>query len=117
MRKESSPMKKLSSLLAIASLSLVCAIPVSHAQSVDFRFGTAIEATQAERSITIGPDTRWANVKHGESIRFVSGQQSFGWKFDGTRSAVDLTRVAPAGFLDRPFMVYVAPTAYGRKAN
>lgn len=103
--------------MALAILTLGCALPVSHAQSADFRLGTAIEAAQAERSITIGADTRWANVKQGEAIRFVSGQASFGWRFDGSRSAVDLMQVAPAGFLDRPFTVYVARTHQGRSAN
>ena len=110
-------MKRPLPVMALAIVSLACALPVSHAQSADFRLGTAVEATQAERSITIGADTRWANVKHGETIRFVSGQKTFGWRFDGSRSAVDLMQVAPAGFVDRPLMVYVARTHQGRRAN
>ncbi|MEO7940382.1 MAG: CzcE family metal-binding protein, partial [Burkholderiaceae bacterium] len=67
--------------------------------------------------ITIAADTPWANVREGESIRFVAGQSEFGWKFDGTRSAIDLMRIAPAGVLARPVTVYVAPTANGRRSN
>ena len=103
--------------MALAIFALGSTLPASHAQSADFRLGTAIEASQAERSITIGADTRWANVQQGESVRFVSGQASFGWRFDGPRSAVDLMQVAPAGFIDRPFTVYVARTHQGRSAN
>lgn len=115
-------MTHLSSRIAAMAMTLAvaCALPLStvaHAQSADFRLGTAIKATQAERSITIVPGTRWANVKQGEAIRFLSGQNTFGWKFDGTRSAVDLATVAPAGFVTGPFMVYVAPASHGRRAN
>lgn len=106
--------------LATATVTLVIgfALAPGHAQpSTDFRLGTAIEATEAERSITIAADTRWANVRQGEAIRFVSGQNTFGWKFDGTHSAVDLARIAPARFLAHPFTVYVAPSLQGRRAN
>ena len=102
---------------ATVALAIACALSLGQAQSADFRLGTAIEAAQAERSIMIRPDTRWANVKQGESVRFISGQYSFGWKFDGTLSAVDLSAVAPADFVGRPFMVYVTPTPQGRRAN
>lgn len=110
-------MKSLLPTLAIATLTLASAVFAGHAQSADLRLGTAIEATQAERSITIVADTRWANVKQGESIRFVSGSNTFGWKFDGTRSAIDLMKVAPAGFVDRALLVYVAPTFQGSRSN
>ncbi len=98
-------------------LGLACAMPLQLAQAAGFWFGSAIPAEQAERSITITPDTRWANVKQGESIRFVSGANVFGWKFDGSLSAIDLAKLAPAGFIARPFMVYVAPSAQGRRAD
>ncbi len=110
-------MKNVLPAMAFAISTFTGALPLGHAQAADFRLGTAIEATQAERSITIGTDTRWANVKQGESIRFVSGQASFGWRFDGSRSAVDLMQVAPAGFVDRPVMVYVTRMHQGRSAN
>lgn len=102
---------------ATVTLGIACALSLGQAQSADFRLGAAIEAAQAERSITITPDARWANVKQGESVRFISGQRSFGWKFDGTLSAFDLATVAPADFFGRPFVVYVAPTPQGRRAN
>lgn len=98
-------------------LGLACALPLHLAQAADFWFGSAIQPELAERSITIAPDTRWANVKQGESIRFVSGASQFGWKFDGSLSAIDLAKLAPAGFIARPFMVYVAPSAQGRRAD
>jgi len=99
---------------AAATLALVLSTSAL-AQTPDFRFGSSVPATQAERSIVIGPDTRWANVKRDETIRFVVGDREFGWRFDGTASSVDLMRVAP-GLVNRPLTAYVAPTP-GRRAN
>jgi hypothetical protein len=107
---------KLHSVVFVA-LALTCAVPASWAEVPLYKLGGAVDASQAERSITIGPETRWANVHYGESVRFVSGQQAFVWKFDGSASSFDLTRVAPAGFMDRPFMVYVASARNGQSAN
>lgn len=102
---------------AFAALALTCALPASWAQTPPFWLGSTVDASQAERTITIAPKTRWANVRHGESVRFVSGQDAFVWRFDGSANSLDLTQVAPAGFLSRPFMVYVAPSSNGRRAN
>lgn len=93
----------------IMTVALAGTVIAAASAAADFRLGTAIDAAQAERSITIAADARWANVDQGEAIRFVSGSNVFGWKFDGTRSAIDLSQVAPAGFIGRPFMVYVKP--------
>jgi len=100
-----------------AALVLTCAVPASWAETPPFRLGGAVDASQAERTITIRSETRWANVRHGESIRFLSGQQALVWKFDGSARSFDLRRVAPAGFLDRPITVYVASERNGRSAN
>ena len=102
---------------ALACLPLVFGVSSALAQATDFHLGSAIAASQAERSIAIAADTRWANVRQNESIRFVAAQAEFGWRFDGSRSAVDLAQIAPAGFLAHPFIVYVAPTASGRRGN
>jgi Heavy-metal resistance protein CzcE len=110
-------MKHFPSLTHLVGLGLAGALSLAHAQSADFRFGSAIDAAQAERSITIAADTRWANVTQGESIRFVSGANVFGWKFDGTHSAVDLSKLAPAGFVERPLMVYIKREYRGPGSN
>lgn len=102
---------------SVAFVAMACAVPAVLAQSTDFRFGSAIPASQAERTITIDAKTPWANVREGESIRFVAGPSEFGWKFDGTRSAIELMRIAPAGMLAHPLTVYVAPSAQGRRSN
>jgi hypothetical protein len=107
----------LHSMVFAALTSLVLVQPASWAQTSDFRLGTAVAASQAERSIAITADTRWANVRQGETIRFSIGQTEFGWKFDGSAQSFDLMRVAPAGSLSRPLMVYVMPGTNGRRAN
>ncbi len=95
-------------VLAALLLGIAVAMPL-HAAEPDFWLGTSIDATQGRRTIEIGPDTRWVNVTHRESVRFVINGQSFGWRFDGPGArAVDLQRIAPAGLLNRPLTVYVA---------
>lgn len=87
--------------------------------SASFMLGSPATVTSAERSVTIQPDTRWVNVRQGETVRFVGGSAEFAWRFDGPRSRpFDLQQVAPAGALGRPVTVYVAPPpAPGRPGN
>ena len=85
-------MRSLRSIVFTTLTTLVLVHPASWAQTSDFRLGTAIAASQAERSITIAADTRWVNVHQGELIRFVAGQAEFGWKFDGSACSFDLMR-------------------------
>jgi hypothetical protein len=51
---------------------------------------------------------RTINIKCGQTVLFRQGGKTFSWKFDvvGHR-AVDLSKIAPAGFSDKPFKVYV----------
>lgn len=110
-------MRSLRSLVFTALTTLVLAQPASWAQTSDLRLGSSIPVSQAERSITIEADTRWANVRQGESIRFVVGAAEFGWRFDGRAHSFDLMQVAPAGSLTRPLTVYVASSSKGRSGN
>jgi len=68
-----------------------------------------------ERSITIGPNTKWINVNAGEIVRFVdqASGKSFIWKFGTVAKGdggyrFDLTTVAPPGILNGPVIAYVA---------
>ncbi len=103
-------------IAATVALALASIPAMSRAQSTGFVLGSAIAPAQAERSIVIGPDTRWANVQQGESIRFVAGQREFAWRFDGSAMSFDLLRVAPTDFLSRSLRVYVAQSG-GRRSN
>ena len=55
-----------------------------------------------QKVITIGPNTKWVNVKQGDNVKFVDQQsgQSFVWSFQmhGAQH-FDLSAVAPADML------------------
>jgi hypothetical protein len=61
------------------------------------------------RTIDITGGTKWANVNHGEVIRFVANGREFTWYFDGVSQPrpFDLSEIAPAGFVDHGVKVYV----------
>jgi len=72
-----------------------------------FLDGSAVSLVHAERSLVVQPDNCWANVTHGEAIRFVVDGREFGWNFDGPSFSFDLRRVAPQGLLAKPLAVYI----------
>lgn len=48
------------------------------------------------------------NVPYGETVTFQSGGKQFTWTFNGLGGrAVDVAKIAPAGFAARPFAVYI----------
>jgi hypothetical protein len=63
----------------------------------------------AERTITINSDTKNINVAEGETIKFVIGEKTFAWHFDGPYSSFKLNQVAPEGTLDHIVTAYVSP--------
>lgn len=77
-------------------------------------WGYAVPDSQAERTVQIGPDTRWVRVTRMETIRFVvnqaGGSKTFTWRFDALpHRAFSLTDVAPDRVLgQQQVMVYVA---------
>jgi len=72
-------------------------------------FGSAVDPATANRAIFIGTYTESVNVTSGEAIRFVVGDKSFGWRFDGSSriSEIDLNKIAPPGVLNRTVKVYI----------
>lgn len=72
----------------------------------------APNAFAADREIRIGPDAKWVNVTHDETVRFVtSNGKSFTYRFDtGNAFAIELNKVAPAGVLgNQRITAYIAP--------
>jgi hypothetical protein len=60
--------------------------------------------------------TRSVNVAYGETVIFRSEGRQFAWTFDGLdRRAVDLSKIAPAGFGDKPLIAYVARDPLNRR--
>nr|WP_297379821.1 CzcE family metal-binding protein [uncultured Roseateles sp.] len=54
-------------------------------------------------------DSRRAiNIECGQTVLFRQGGKTFAWKFDVVgHKSVDLSKIAPAGFSDKAFRVYV----------
>ena len=99
-------------LITSVALSICASFQTSvAAPSPTALFGDPAPLSAAERTIVIGPNTKWVNVTGGETIRFVAGQKSFAWSFDtaSTISSFDLNQVAPPGALDHKVTAYIAP--------
>src|SRR6266849_211778 len=79
---------------AVAVLALSAASLSAFALTNADRYGEAATPAAAERTIVIGPNTRWVNVNHGEIVKFVANGQ----------------QVAPQGAIDHNVRVYIATT-------
>ena len=64
----------------------------------------------APRVVFITPDTTRINITHFDTVKFVAGNESFIWCFNGvsTLSEIDLNRVAPPHMLDHLVQVFIA---------
>jgi hypothetical protein len=73
--------------------------------------GTPAPGAAADYTINISANTKYVNVKLGDTVRFVSGNKEFTWSFDAgsTVWAVGLNQIAPAGMLDHRLIAYVSP--------
>jgi len=78
-------------------------------------YGETVEATQTQLRVDVTKQD-YINIDDGQSVTFSNGSKSFSWRFDvlHQRARVDLRRIAPAGFVDRPFIVYVSPNEWQR---
>lgn len=102
-------------LLAIVTPALLCA--ACHAPQGGMtwqqRWGESVADSAATKTVVIAPDTRYVNVTGGEVVKFVEGNKSFAWNFDGPYAyAFELNRVAPPGVLDHRVMAYVDADPY-----
>jgi hypothetical protein len=95
--------------LCIAIVLCACA-PMDYSKRVDL-LGDPAPVSAATRAVVITRATHSVNVTGGEIIRFVVGDKSFAWNFDGGAmvSAFELNLAAPPGVLDHKVMAYVAP--------
>ena len=77
-------------------------------------FGVASTSEQATKVVDVR-STKYINIECGETITFRNGDKSFSWRFDVVNhGTVDAQKVAPAGFMTEPLMVYVRPNDYER---
>ncbi|RXZ30962.1 hypothetical protein D9O50_17515 [Oxalobacteraceae bacterium CAVE-383] len=95
-------------ILAAASLSALASTG-AHTGAHTFLNGDRVSDDAAQRTVTITPDTKYVNVKAGETVKFVANGQSTTWSFDNPNIfEVKLRKIMPAGSLDHKVMVYVA---------
>ena len=82
-------------VLPVAALALSAASLTALALTNADRYGEAASPAAVERTIVIGPNTVWVNVKRGEIVKFVANGQEFAWKFDGMLNSFNLKEIAP----------------------
>lgn len=71
-------------------------------------YGQAVAAPEKGRVVDVSA-VKAVNVNCGETVTFQKGGKSFTWKFDTVdHRVVDLRAIAPAGFADGSFKVYVS---------
>lgn len=98
--------------VVVASLGLMSAFaaaPLALAGQLHEEPAThAHQGGPVDRTVVIDDKMQWINVNEGETIRFVVGEKSFGWRFDRYDQGSDLNKMAPKGVLgDRSIKVYV----------
>ena len=91
-----------------AMLSTACVSPIGSTSRLDL-LGDPAPVSAATRTIVIAQDTKYVNVIGGEIVKFVVGDKSFAWTFNGSYSAFDLNQIAPPGTLEHKLIAYVAP--------
>jgi len=100
----------ISLLILAAMLSTACMSPMTPEHRLSL-YGDRVPVTAAERTIVIRPDTKYVNVVGGEIVKFVVGEKSFAWDFNGISEGhvFDLNLAAPPGLLDHRVISYVDP--------
>ena len=105
----STPSLKAALMLGMACLSLTGYAangPDTFMNGKSF-YGEPTPQASAARVVDIAA-ARYVNVTHGETVAFRSGSQQFSWTFNGLGGrAVDVAKIAPAGFAAKPLTVYV----------
>jgi hypothetical protein len=86
-------------------------IAANAATSPDFIAQPAPSYT-ADRTVYLGPGTRYVNVTHGETVKFVSDSGAFTLAFYGAPEPVNLQYFAPPGVLDHRVNAFVNQSTF-----
>lgn len=103
---EDSIMNTRTALIRAAGIVAIALPAFAHAACQD-RFGNGMciygssqTGQQAERVVNVDKSARTIGVNYGETVKFVDGDKSFTWTFNGLGGRnVELSRIAPAGFM------------------
>ncbi|MDR3481475.1 MAG: CzcE family metal-binding protein [Burkholderiaceae bacterium] len=97
-------------ILIAGAASVMLAAATLPAVAGNNLLGDRVEPTAASRTVVIGADTAYVNVTGGDVVKFVVGDKTFAWAFNGPSNIgeIDLNKIAPAGALDHAVKVYVA---------
>ena len=101
--------------IAIAAIAfLLCGPAPAQQTGVDPLLGApAAFDGPVNKTVRIDAKTRSVNVVQDDIVKFIvngpDGEKIFAWHFATNRPAVDLTKIAPAGTIDRLIYVYVSP--------
>ncbi len=102
------------SLVRIAGLLAIALPAFAHAACQDrfangmCLYGSSHTGQQAERVIDVQKAGHTVGVNYGETVKFVDGDKSFTWTFNGLGGRnVDVQRIAPAGFMTHGLNVSV----------
>jgi hypothetical protein len=90
--------------IAVAAGIIALGAAASFAANAETRasyVGVAAPLSAATRTVVIDGNTRWVNVTHGETVKFVVNGNAFAVNFNGDfGDNANLQRLAPDGLLD-----------------
>ena len=101
-------MKK-SAISTATALIFFSAAGVAGAASSTDLLGSSAPPSTVHRTVSVDSQTRWVNVREGETVGFVSNGQEFAWQFDGPVDSFNLGMIAPEGMIDHTVRVQIEP--------
>ena len=93
---------------AVASIALFAVSLSAFALNDADSYGRAANPAAANRTIVVGPNTRYVNVTRDEIVKLVVNGQEFAWHFDGTLSSFKLSAIGSRDAVAQNVTVYVA---------
>jgi hypothetical protein len=97
-------MKIIASLILAASCTLGAS---AFALTPADQYGTATAPQFAQRTIVVDSNTKYVNVKHGETVTLRDGANSVSWYFDGVNGSFALSKILTAPGLNPDVRIYV----------
>lgn len=103
-------MKIVASVLLAASCTLGAS---AYALTPADQYGTAATPQFAQRTIVVDSNTKYLNVKHGETVTIRNGANSVSWYFDGINGSFALSKILTAPDVNADVKIYVEAEMIG----